>query len=36
MDRFDATRLFARIVERRSLTRAALDLGLPRSWRRMT
>lgn len=31
MDRFDAMRLFARIVERRSFTLAARDLGLPRS-----
>ncbi len=31
MDRFDAMRLFLRIVERRSFTRAAEDLGLPRS-----
>lgn len=31
MDRFDAIRLFTRIVERRSFTRAAEDLGLPRS-----
>ncbi len=31
MDRFDAMRLFARIVERRSFTQAAQDLGLPRS-----
>src|SRR3984957_19553158 len=31
MDRFDAMRVFARIVERRSFTRAAEDLGLPRS-----
>lgn len=31
MDRFDAMRLFARIVERRSFSLAAQDLGLPRS-----
>jgi DNA-binding transcriptional LysR family regulator len=31
LDRFDAMRLFTRIVERRSFTQAALDLGLPRS-----
>ncbi|MBB5695825.1 LysR family transcriptional regulator [Muricoccus pecuniae] len=31
MDRFDAMRVFCRIVERRSFTRAAEDLGLPRS-----
>lgn len=31
MDRFDAMRVFARILERRSFTRAADDLGLPRS-----
>ena len=31
MDRFDAMRLFARIVERRSFTLAAQDLDLPRS-----
>ena len=31
MDRFDAMRAFTRIVERRSFTRAADDLGLPRS-----
>jgi DNA-binding transcriptional LysR family regulator len=31
MDRLDAMRLFARIVERRSFTLAAQDLGLPRS-----
>ena len=31
MDRFDAMRVFIRIVERRSFTRAADDLGLPRS-----
>jgi DNA-binding transcriptional LysR family regulator len=31
MDRFDAMRVFVRIVERRSFTRAADDLGLPRS-----
>jgi DNA-binding transcriptional LysR family regulator len=31
MDRFDAMRVFARIVERRSFTAAAGDLGLPRS-----
>lgn len=31
MDRFDAMRLFTRIVERRSFTQAAQDLGLPRS-----
>jgi len=31
MDRFDAMRVFSRIVERRSFTLAAEDLGLPRS-----
>jgi DNA-binding transcriptional LysR family regulator len=31
MDRFDAMRVFCRVVERRSFTRAAEDLGLPRS-----
>lgn len=31
MDRFDAMRVFTRIVERRSFTAAAEDLGLPRS-----
>ena len=31
MDRFDAMRAFTRIVERRSFTQAAEDLGLPRS-----
>jgi DNA-binding transcriptional LysR family regulator len=31
MDRFDAMRVFTRIVERRSFTQAAKDLGLPRS-----
>jgi DNA-binding transcriptional LysR family regulator len=31
MDRFDAMRAFIRIVERRSFTSAAEDLGLPRS-----
>jgi DNA-binding transcriptional LysR family regulator len=31
MDRFEAMKAFARIVERRSFTRAAEDLGLPRS-----
>lgn len=31
MDRFDAMRVFARIVERRSFSKAAEDLGLPRS-----
>jgi DNA-binding transcriptional LysR family regulator len=31
LDRLDAMRLFARIVERRSFTLAANDLGLPRS-----
>ncbi len=31
MDRYDAMRVFARVVERRSFTRAAEDLGLPRS-----
>jgi DNA-binding transcriptional LysR family regulator len=31
MDRFDAMRAFVRIVERRSFTSAAEDLGLPRS-----
>lgn len=31
MDRFEAMRLFARVVERRSFTKAAADLALPRS-----
>ena len=31
MDRFDAMRVFTRVVERRSFTSAADDLGLPRS-----
>ena len=31
MDRFDAMRLFARVVERRSFTLAAQDLDVPRS-----
>src|SRR6202048_3546940 len=31
MDRFDAMRVFSRVVERRSFTLAADDLGLPRS-----
>ena len=31
MDRFDAMRVFTRLVERRSFSRAADDLGLPRS-----
>ncbi len=31
MDRFDAMRVFTRVVERRSFTLAATDLGLPRS-----
>ncbi len=31
MDRFDTIRVFTRIVERRSFTLAAQDLGLPRS-----
>ena len=31
MDRFDAMKVFARIVERRSFTRAADDLALPRA-----
>ncbi|TCK38833.1 DNA-binding transcriptional LysR family regulator [Paraburkholderia sp. BL8N3] len=31
MDRFEAMRLFARVVERRSFTLAAHDTGLPRS-----
>ncbi|RDV04270.1 LysR family transcriptional regulator [Undibacter mobilis] len=31
MDRLDAMRLYTRIVERRSFTRAAQDTGLPRS-----
>ena len=31
MDRFDAMRVFTRVVERRSFSRAAEDLGLPRS-----
>jgi DNA-binding transcriptional LysR family regulator len=31
MDRFDAMRLFVRVVERRSFTQAANDIGLPRS-----
>lgn len=31
MDRFEAMRLFVRIVERRSFTQAAHDIGVPRS-----
>lgn len=31
MDRFDAMRLYARVVDRRSFTQAAHDLGVPRS-----
>src|SRR3954452_19674086 len=31
MDRLDAMRLFTRVVDRRSFTQAAHDLGLPRS-----
>lgn len=31
MDRFDTMRVFIRVVERRSFTRAAEDIGLPRS-----
>lgn len=31
MDRIDALRVFTRVVERRSFTQAAQDLGLPRS-----
>ena len=31
MDRFEAIRVFMRVVERRSFTQAAQDLGLPRS-----
>src|SRR6266446_1394469 len=31
MDRFDAMRVFTRVVERRSFSLAAEDLGLPRS-----
>ncbi|MCP3466972.1 LysR family transcriptional regulator [Bradyrhizobium sp. CCGUVB23] len=31
MDRFEAMRLFVRLVERRSFTAAAADLGIPRS-----
>lgn len=31
MDRFDAMRLFIRLVERQSFTAAAADLGIPRS-----
>lgn len=31
MDRFDAMRVFTQIVERRSFSRAADGLGLPRS-----
>ncbi|HEY9345941.1 MAG TPA: LysR family transcriptional regulator, partial [Inquilinus sp.] len=31
MDRLDAMRLFLRVVERRSFSLAAQDLGLPRS-----
>lgn len=31
MDRFDAMRLFVRLVERQSFTAAAADLGVPRS-----
>jgi DNA-binding transcriptional LysR family regulator len=31
MDRFDAMRVFTRVVERRRFSLAAEDLGLPRS-----
>ena len=31
MDRIDAMRVFTRIVERRGFSKAAEDLGLPRS-----
>src|ERR1700748_947710 len=31
MDRFDAMRLFTRVVERRSFTQPANDIGLPRA-----
>ncbi len=31
MDRFDAMRVFTRVLERRSFTLAAEDLGIPRS-----
>ncbi|WP_395847514.1 LysR family transcriptional regulator [Cystobacter fuscus] len=31
MDRFDAMRVFTRIVELGSFTKAATDLGLPRA-----
>jgi LysR family transcriptional regulator for bpeEF and oprC len=31
MDRFDAMRLFIRIVERRSFSQAARDLGMPKA-----
>src|SRR5690606_21688678 len=31
MDRFDAMRVFTRVMERRSFTLAAEDLGIPRS-----
>ena len=31
VDRFEAMRLFTRIMERRSFTQAAADLDLPRS-----
>jgi DNA-binding transcriptional LysR family regulator len=31
MDRFDSMRLLVRVIERRSFTAAAADLGLPRS-----
>src|ERR1700675_1903583 len=31
MDRFDAMRIFSRVVERRSFTRAGEDTGVPRS-----
>jgi DNA-binding transcriptional LysR family regulator len=31
MDRFETMRVFSRVVERRSFSRAAADLGLPRS-----
>src|ERR1700724_424377 len=31
MDRFEAMRLFTRVIERRSFTQAANDIGLPRS-----
>jgi DNA-binding transcriptional LysR family regulator len=36
MDRFDAMRVFTRVMERRSFTKAAEDLGLPRMTRQVS